>query len=168
MNTQQAAYVNTINSLTGVFTLLVILPLASYILTKHYRYSPVRRDLFLARASIIVFAAGSLLTSLAGVPWLLICAMVINNFGLGVSSLCRALLNAVVEPHTIATLNTTMSTVETLMGFLGAPVMGWLLSRGMELGGVWMGLPYFATTLLAVTVMLVLFLVRIPTGFAQG
>ncbi|KAL7784356.1 COP9 signalosome complex subunit 2 [Trichoderma ceciliae] len=132
-----ATYVNTVSSLTAVFTLLVILPLSSYILTKRLRYNPIGRDLFLARASIIVFIVGSFLTALAGVPWLLICAMVITNFGVGVSSLCRALLNAVVEPHTIATLNTTMSTVETLMGFVGAPVMGWLLSRGMELGGFW-------------------------------
>ncbi|RFU76030.1 cop9 signalosome complex subunit 2 [Trichoderma arundinaceum] len=143
-----ATYVNTVSSLTAVFTLLVALPLASSILTKRFRFNPISRDLFLARASIIVFTVGSLLTALAGVPWLFICAMAITNLGGGLSSLTRALLNAVVEPHTIATLNTTMSTMETLMGFIGSPVMGWLLSRGMELGGVWMGLPYIATTLL--------------------
>lgn len=121
----------------------------------------MKRDLFLARASIVVFIAGSLLTALAGVPWLFLIAMVITNIGVGVTSLCRALLNAVVEPHTVATLNTTMSTMETLVGFLGAPVMGWLLSRGMELGGVWMGLPYLATTLLGIAVMAALAFVRV-------
>ncbi|KAL7918231.1 COP9 signalosome complex subunit 2 [Trichoderma austrokoningii] len=132
-----ATYVNTVSSLAGVFTLLVLLPLASSILTKRFHFNPLKRDLFLARASIVVFIAGSLFTALAGAPWLFIIAMVITNIGVGVSSLCRALLNAVVEPHTVATLNTTMSTMETLVGFLGAPVMGWLLSRGMELGGVY-------------------------------
>jgi MFS family permease len=115
----------------------------------------------LARASIVIFIVGSLFTALAPVPWLFVIAMVITNIGVGVSSLCRALLNAVVEPHTVATLNTTMSTMETLVGFLGAPVMGWLLSRGMELGGVWMGLPYLATTLLGVAVMTALAVVRL-------
>ncbi|KAM0263939.1 hypothetical protein ACHAQJ_000974 [Trichoderma viride] len=165
-----ATYINTVSSLTAVFTLLVLLPLSSSILTKRFRHNSISRDLFLARASIAIFIAGSLLTALADVPWLFICAMVITNIGVGVSSLCRALLNAVVEPHTIATLNTTMSTMETFMGFVGAPVMGWLLGHGMELGGVWMGLPYFATTLLGVAVMVVLLFVRISpgSGFAQG
>lgn len=156
-----ATYINTVSSLAGVFTLLVLLPISSSILSKRFRFDSISRDLFLARASIVVFIAGSLLTALAGVPWLLICAMVVTNIGVGVSSLCRALLNAVVEPHTVATLNTTMSTMETLVGFLGAPVMGWLLSRGMELGGVWMGLPYLATTLLGVGVMTALVFVRL-------
>lgn len=141
--------------------MLVLLPISSSILTRRFRFDSISRDLYLARASIVVFIAGSLLTALAGVPWLFICAMVITNIGVGVSSLCRALLNAVVEPHTVATLNTTMSTMETLVGFLGAPVMGWLLSRGMELGGVWMGLPYLATTLLGVAVMTTLIFVRL-------
>lgn len=147
--------------MAGVFTLLVLLPLSSSVLTKQFHFDSLKRDLFLARASIVVFIAGSLLTALAGVPWLFVIAMVITNIGVGVSSLCRALLNAVVEPHTVATLNTTMSTMETLVGFLGAPVMGWLLSRGMELGGVWMGLIYLATTLLGIAVMATLACVRV-------
>jgi MFS family permease len=147
--------------LAGVFTLLVILPISSSILNKLFHFNSIKRDLYLARASIVVFIAGSLFTALAPVPALFVCAMVITNIGVGVSSLCRALLNAVVEPHTVATLNTTMSTIETLVGFVGAPVMGWLLSRGMELGGVWMGLPYFATTLLGVAVMTALLSVRV-------
>lgn len=146
----------------------MVLPVASSVLTKRFRYSPINRDLFLARVSIIVFIIGSILTAVADVPWLFICAMVITSLGQGISTLCRALLNAVVEPHTIATLNTTMSTVETLMGFIGSPVMGWLLSRGIELGGMWMGLPYIATSLLGVAVMVAIFLVRIPSGFAQS
>ncbi|KAL6825282.1 major facilitator superfamily domain-containing protein [Trichoderma camerunense] len=163
-----ATYINTISSLTAVFTLLVVLPVASNILTTYFHYNAIRRDLLLARISIVVFIIGSTLTAVAGVPWLFICSMVITNLGMGIGTLCRALLNAVVEPHTIATLNTTMSTMETLMGFIGSPVMGWLLSRGMELGGFWMGLPYLATTLLGVCVMMAIYLVRIPSGFAQG
>ncbi|KAL7934718.1 COP9 signalosome complex subunit 2 [Trichoderma chlorosporum] len=132
-----ATYFNTISSLTAVFTLLVVLPVGSHVLVTRFHYNPIRRDLLLARISIIIFIIGSALTALAGVPWLFICAMVITNLGQGFSTLSRALLNAVVEPHTVATLNTTMSTMETLLGFIGSPVMGWLLSRGMELGGIY-------------------------------
>jgi MFS family permease len=165
---KQATYVNTISSLTAVFTLLVVLPISSAILTKRFGFGPLSRDLFLARASIVVFIMGSILTALADVPWLFICSMVISYLGWGFTTLCRALLNAVVEPHTIATLNTTMSTMETLMGFIGSPVMGWLLSRGMELGGMWMGLPYIATTALGFGVMVAIYAARIPTGASQS
>ncbi|KAH0495992.1 hypothetical protein TgHK011_009513 [Trichoderma gracile] len=163
-----ATYVNTVSSLTAVFTLLVVLPVSSAILTKRFGFGPLSRDLLLARASIVVFIIGSILTALADVPWLFICSMVISHLGWGVTTLCRALLNAVVEPHTIATLNTTMSTVETLMGFIGSPVMGWLLSRGMELGGMWMGLPYIATAALGFGVMVALHAVRISNGESQS
>ncbi|OTA06959.1 hypothetical protein A9Z42_0077860 [Trichoderma parareesei] len=163
-----ATYVNTISSLTAVFTLLVVLPVSSAVLTKRFGFGPLSRDLFLARASIVVFIMGSILTALADVPWLFICSMVISNLGWGFTTLCRALLNAVVEPHTIATLNTTMSTMETLMGFIGSPVMGWLLSRGLELGGMWMGLPYIATTALGFGVMVAIYAVRIPTGSSHS
>lgn len=165
---KQATYVNTISSLTAVFNLLVILPVASHILTTRFHYDPIRRDLLLVRISVVVFIIGSTLISVADVPWLFICSMVITNLGMGISTLCRALLNAVVEPHTIATLNTTMSTMETLMGFIGSPIMGWLLGRGLELGRMWMGLPYMATTLLGFCVMVALYLVKVPSGFAQS
>lgn len=144
------------------------MPLASNALTKRFGRGPLARDLFLARASIVFATVGTLLVSLAPVPHLFIPALIIYSCGVGFPVLVRALLNAVVEPHTVATLNTTISTVEALMGLLSAPAMGWLLSKGMDLGGMWMGMPYMVAAGLAAAVLVVAFFFRLPAGVAQA
>ncbi|KAF7552435.1 hypothetical protein G7046_g7408 [Stylonectria norvegica] len=131
----KATYVSTIGILFNILGLLVFLPIISAVISKRYKLSTKQRDLVLTRASILVAAAGSLLMAFAAVPWLFFVSLIIANLGNGFVPLCRALLNAVVEPHTIATLNTTISLVEMLAGLVSGPAMGWLLSRGMEMGG---------------------------------
>lgn len=131
-------------------------------------FGPLNRDLTLGRISLIFVIAGSFLTAFAPTPWLFITALVITSLGTGFSTLCRALLNAVVEPHTVATLNTTVSMVETVMGLVSSPVLGWLLSKGLDLGGVWMGLPYLVCAALATLTGVMMMAFRLPTGFAQA
>lgn len=79
--------------------------------------------------------------------------------------LCRALLNAVVEPHTVAALNTTISTMETLMGLASAPLLGWLMSLGLGMGGPWLGLSVPGDGgLCSVPTLLAVFAFCIPRG----
>lgn len=106
--------------------------------------------------------------SFAGAPWLFIISLVMTSFGHGFSALCRAVLNAVVEPHTIATLNTTITLTEMIMGLVAAPATSWLFSRGMDLGGAWMGLPFLVTAVLTIVVSAMMFAVRVPHGVAQA
>ncbi|KAH7126377.1 COP9 signalosome complex subunit 2 [Dactylonectria estremocensis] len=136
-----ATYISTAGILATVVALLVILPLASLLIEKRYNYGPLHRDLFLSRVSISFLAVGVLLMTFAAAPWLFITSLVIASLGNGFAALCRALLNAVVEPHTLATLNTTISLSEMLIALISGPATGWLLSKGMDLGGAWQGLP---------------------------
>ena len=106
--------------------------------------------------------------SVASVPGLFVLSLVIQSLGFGFTPLCRALLNAVVEPHTVATLNTTISLVETLTGLIGGPVFGWLLGKGMEMGGSWLGLPFLVMTVLGVGVSVAVFRFRLPGSVAQA
>ncbi|PWI68291.1 hypothetical protein PCL_02060 [Purpureocillium lilacinum] len=163
-----ATLISTIGNLTSVVVLLVILPLASSYLTKRYGYDALRRDLYLSRVSVVLVVTGGFMLAFAAVPWLLVSSLIVTSMGIGFTMLCRALLNAVVEPHTVATLNTTISTMETLMGLVGAPALGWLMSRGMELGGPWLGLPYLVTAICSALVLVAVFAFRIPAGFAQA
>ncbi|KAG5927132.1 hypothetical protein E4U42_002543 [Claviceps africana] len=73
-------------------------------------------DLLLSRLSVLFLISGSLLTAFAASPGMFITSLVITNLGSGFPTLCRALLNAIVEPHAVATLNTTVSAMETIMG----------------------------------------------------
>ncbi|RKK74196.1 hypothetical protein BFJ69_g8645 [Fusarium oxysporum] len=167
---RQATYISTIGIVATVVCYLIILPVTSDFLNKSRRYKsrPVARDLLLARIAITIMAAGCLLMGLASVPWLFVISLITVSVGNSFVALSRALINALVEPHTIATLNTTISLIEVIMG-LTAPAMSWLLGRGFELGGQWMGLPFLVTSLMAMATAVMLFVVKLPTsGVAQA
>ncbi|KAK2601809.1 hypothetical protein QQS21_004592 [Conoideocrella luteorostrata] len=163
-----ATYISTVSNITALVVLLAILPVGSWMLVNKRGYGPVGRDLLLSRISVLFVIGGSLLTAFAPVPWLFITSLIITNLGTGFSTLCRALLNAIVEPHTVATLNTTVSMMEAIMGLISSPILGWLLSEGIDLGGPWMGLPFLVCGGLALLAGMLIVAFRLPRGFAQA
>lgn len=159
-----ATYLTTVNKVTSVIVLLVILPPISRTLTNRYAMEVLPRDLYLSRGSILLITVGSVLTSVAAAPWLLVVSLIVFGFGNGFPPQLRALLTGLVEPDSLATLNTTLATVETLMGLGGVPALGWLLSKGIELGGVWMGLPFVMTSACAALAAVAMFVFKLPRG----
>ncbi|CAM1506121.1 Fc.00g057620.m01.CDS01 [Cosmosporella sp. VM-42] len=164
----KATYISTAGTLATIVCLLVILPMSSKLISKFSKLGPMQRDLQLTRVSMIFTTVGCLFMALAGTSWLFITSIIIYSLGNGFIPLCRALLNSVVEPHTVATLNTTIALIELLMGLVSGPAMGWLLSRGLDLGGAWLGLPFLVSTGLAVCITVAVSAFRIPTGVAQA
>ncbi|KAH7316840.1 major facilitator superfamily domain-containing protein [Stachybotrys elegans] len=162
-----ATFMSTFGFIACVVVLLVVLPIASTVLTTHGQRSPLGRDLWLSRASALFIAAGSLLVSVATTPWVLVIALITWSFGSGFSSICRALLMAVVEPHLAATLNTMIGVCEAAISLASSPVMGWLLARGLEIGGAATGLLYVVLFLLTVVATVVVFCFRPPPEFVQ-
>lgn len=90
------------------------------------------------------------------------------SFGSGFYPQIRALLAGFVEADTLATLNTFISTLETIMGLFSVPALGWLLSKAIELGGFWLGLPYVVTTICVILATFAMFAFRIPPGTPQA
>ncbi|KFA73437.1 hypothetical protein S40288_04186 [Stachybotrys chartarum IBT 40288] len=159
-----ATYMSTFGYVTAVVVLVFFLPLASSLLTSYAGLGPVKRDLVLSQASLVFTGAGALLTALAATPWVLVAALVICSFGVGFTSICRAFMMAIVEPHHVATLNTIVSMLEASLGLMSAPAEGWLLAKGLEIGGMGTGLLYFVITGLATLMAIPVFLFRIPAG----
>lgn len=159
-----ATYLTTVNKVVSVIVLLGILPLLSRLLTRRRAMAVAPRDLLLSRGSVLLMTAGSLLTAVAAAPWVLFAAMVVYHLGSGFSPQLRALLASLVEQDSLATLNTTLATAETLMGLAGVPALGWLLAKGFELGGGWMGLPFLLSTALAALAAAAMFAFTLPRG----
>jgi MFS family permease len=131
-------------------------------------YTPLRRDLTLARASLVFAFVGTVIIAVAPFGALCIIALVIFSFGSGFPALFRALICAVVEPHTLGTLNTAIAMTESLMGLVSSPALGWLLSKGIDLGGGWMGLPFMVSAALVAVVTALLFIFRLPAAFKSS
>lgn len=160
--------------------LLVILPGLSWLITKRTGVHPLIRDLWLTRMAGVLLAIGCFMVAIAFAPWFLIMgmfppshmppgpsadtwlALVIFSMGCCYTNICRAVLNAVVEPHTIGTLNTAIAWVEQVSLLVSAPVISALLRAGGEAGGVWVGLPYMAASVMAIGGTLIVFLYRLP------
>ncbi|PFH62851.1 hypothetical protein XA68_11632 [Ophiocordyceps unilateralis] len=159
-----ATYISTVSNITSVVVLLVILPSISAILVRRRTYNPLERDLLLSRVSSALVVVGGFMLAFAAVRWLFISSLVIISLGVGFGVLCRALLNTLVEPHTVATVNTTISMVETVVSLAGAPALGWLLSCGLEAGGPWLGLSFLVSAGFCTLAYLAISIYRVPAG----
>ncbi|KAM3524283.1 hypothetical protein MY4038_007824 [Beauveria bassiana] len=161
-----ATYILSIENFFALGVLMVVLPATAWALDRRGR-SPLQRDLFLARVSAVFAFLGTTLIAFAPVGWLCMLALVIYSFASGFSPLFRSILSIIVEPHTIGALNTVIATIESIMGLISAPTLAWLFNRGMDLGGVWIGLPFMFTALLAALSTLGVFAFKLPFSFAQ-
>ncbi|OHE99738.1 Sir2 family protein [Colletotrichum orchidophilum] len=146
----KATLLGTVSTVTNIVMLLVVLPALSWLITKRTGVHPLVRDLWLTRMSGILLAIGCFMVAIAFAPWFLITALVVFSMGTVYTNICRAILNAVVEPHTIGTLNTAIAWVEQVSLLVSAPVISALLKAGNSAGGLWLGLPYMAATLMAI------------------
>jgi MFS family permease len=124
--------------------------------------NPLKRDLNFARLSILAMGLGNFFIFAADTQWVFIMGTISMSLGIGYTSQIRALITAVVEPHLLATVNTTLSTVETLLSLLSMPIIGWLFATGIDMGGAWRGLPYLVLSSLCLGVAALLVLYRIP------
>ncbi|KAM3502267.1 hypothetical protein MY10362_004974 [Beauveria mimosiformis] len=161
-----ATYVVSIENFFALGVLMVVLPATAWALDRRGR-SPLQRDLFLARVSAVFAFLGTTLIALAPVGWLCMLALIIYSFASGFSPLFRSILSIIVEPHTIGALNTVIATIESIMGLISAPTLAWLFNRGMDIGGVWIGLPFMFTALLVALSALGVFVFKLPFSFAQ-
>lgn len=168
----QAAFLLTIRSTMNLCLCLVLLPLASAALLKSgpifgINGSPLRKDLWLARVSGILLVIGSLLIAFAVTPWLLSIALVVFSLGGGYSATMRSLLNAFVEPHHLAMLNTLLGLLEFSGLMVAAPVLFGALQKGVALGGALTGLPFIISAGMCLVSTVVVAVFRIPRTMLQ-
>ncbi|KAK1590933.1 ATP synthase F0 [Colletotrichum navitas] len=158
----KATLVSTVAVIARIIMLLAILPVAGWYITKRTAVHPLTRDLWLVRMTGILLSLGCFMVAVAYTPWFFVIALIIFSFGVSYANLCRAVLNAVVEPHTIGTLNTAISWMEQMSMLVSAPIISGLLRAGNAVGGVWIGLPYMAATMMSISGTVLVFLYRLP------
>lgn len=131
---------------TIIMTTLVLPTLDTY-LKKRPSMTLLRKDLTLVRLSFFFLFIGALLVGFSQTRALLTASLVVYGLGTANELSIRALV-AQAAGDRAATIFTTMTAVE-MLGMAGAaPTMAALLSKGMELGGLWRGLPFFVASLI--------------------
>ncbi|KAF2431969.1 MFS general substrate transporter [Tothia fuscella] len=149
---------------------LFLLPLANNLFRTKWHIQPKHSDLLLSRFSAIAMAIGFLFIALAPSIPFLIAAMVVNTLGWGLMLFLRSLLTSLVEGHHVARLNTFVGMVDTVGLMVGSPALAWLFERGVEEGGMWIGLPFLACAGIVAVIAVVLggIGVREEVGLVDG
>ncbi|KAI0878294.1 major facilitator superfamily domain-containing protein [Hypoxylon argillaceum] len=120
-----------------------------------------RSDIVLSQISAAVIALGFLGMGFATNLPIHISALILNALGWGLFSFLRNFLVSIVEPGQVAQLNSFISMFEVIGLMIGSPLLVALFTSGLELGGVWLGLPFFASAGALMILVLVLTQIRV-------
>ncbi|KAH0369008.1 MFS general substrate transporter, partial [Aureobasidium melanogenum] len=101
-----------------------------------------KRDLLLTRGSAGLMLVGWATIGFSPNAIFFTASLMIATMGNGFPVFLRSFLTGLVEPNRVAELYTIVGVVDTLGLMIGGPLLAWLFQRGMQLGGVFVGLPF--------------------------
>lgn len=107
-----------------------------------------KRDLFLARGSAGLMLVGWTAIGFSPDVITFTASLMVATIGNGFPIYIRSFLTGLVEPNKVAELYTIIGVVDTVGLMLGGPLLAWLFERGMQLGGLFAGLPFVALGLI--------------------
>jgi len=140
---REVAFLLSLLTFVNLVLVAALIPLFSNILIQHLKFSSKRKDLFLARASIVVLLLGALLVACSGTVGLTIFGLIVWTLGAGTSSFTRSLITTLVDQQHVGRLYAAISILETLGALIAGPSMNALYSIGLKKGGSWIGLPFY-------------------------
>jgi hypothetical protein len=82
-------------------------------------------------------------------------------FGLPYNLVLRSLLAELVEPHHRTILFTSVALLENVGALIAGPLLAASFRLGMKLDGLWVGLPFFAASVLFAITLVVLYCITI-------
>ena len=138
-----ASIVLTIRNAVSLLTMLVVMPVASRLCLQRLGMTGMAKDLWLARLSGIIAVIGCVIIAAAANGSLFSVGLVWFALGAAMPPLIRSLVNNMVEEHHIGTVNTLVGFMETAGLTIAGPVLAKSLGVGLNLGGPWVGLPFF-------------------------
>ncbi|KAI9672464.1 MAG: hypothetical protein M1817_003230 [Caeruleum heppii] len=137
----EAGLLFTIKAIVVLFVFIVVLPSARLIRSAPVQTTNVR----LAKFSILLLTAGSVLMGLAWSYWLLTPGLIVFAAGFGFDTLVRtAVTSAVAEDYTTR-LYSGLAVTETLGSLSGSLGLTECFTASMDFRGLGKGLPYFVS-----------------------
>ncbi|XWX01277.1 hypothetical protein V2A60_009303 [Cordyceps javanica] len=137
-------YLLSVKTVVNIFVIVVAIPGLSRLLMSGavVRSLSVRdKDRVLAQASAFALVVGFALLSCPSIG-AVVAGLIVKTLGAGLSSLCRSLATAHTTTENTAKLQTVIGIITTVGMLVAAPLLAFLFSLGMKLGGLMLGLPY--------------------------
>jgi len=127
-----------------VLVLLAVLPYISSALLRIFKLNGAYNDLALAKMSSLCLIFGAVIIGGSPSKYGAIAGLVVYTFGTGFWSLVLSMATALVPASQIASLYATISVVDQLGAFVAGPTIAGIFGLGLNKGGAWIGLPYYA------------------------
>ncbi|KAF2233230.1 MFS general substrate transporter [Viridothelium virens] len=154
-----ATFLTSVRSGITVLVFLLLIPALSTILVQRFAFGNLSKDLWLGRMSCISIVIGYAIFGFAPNIAMSIIGMIIFTLGNGHAQLIRSFTTNLVEKHHVARLYTIIGIFETASLMIGSPLLAGLFQEGSQLGGSWIGLPFYFISGLFVCVTGLLFIV---------
>ncbi|GES56880.1 MFS transporter [Aspergillus terreus] len=140
---------------------LIVLPAISRYLLRTMPTN--KKDLQLARVSIIFLAAGTLGIGLSPSIAALVPSLLLQTAGSGFVYLTRSLVTTLVEREETARLFTIIEVLQSVGNVIASLAITAVFQIGLELGGVWIGLAWMMTSTAFVLVGVAIWMFRLPS-----
>jgi hypothetical protein len=109
---------------------------------------PVVKDWWIARVSAAIGVLGLLAMGTAQTITLFIGAMVFTECGAGLQAALRSILTELVDQTHVALVMTALGMFLTISEMVAGPLTAEMFKVGMDLGGLWVGMPYISSAML--------------------
>ncbi|CAK7275358.1 hypothetical protein SEPCBS119000_006651 [Sporothrix epigloea] len=157
----KAGLLITAKGLTTLVLTAVLLPLVSHLLLTKGGMVPLIKDWWIIRGSAVIGVLASLAMGLSPTSSLFVASLVFNSLGGGMYLVLRSMLTELVDPTHVALLMTASGLFLTISELISGPLLAQLFRLGLELGGVWLGLPFFASAAMLTVSAIMVFCVPI-------
>lgn len=139
---------------------LTILPAISRHLLDHLPQT--KKDLTLARGSIVCLALGTLGIGLSPTIAVLIPSLLLQTCGSAFVYLARSLITTLVRREETARLFTIIEVLQSIGNIVASLLITGVFQIGLQLGGMWVGLAWMMTSLAFMAVGVAIWMFRLP------
>lgn len=140
---------------------VAVLPLINQVMLIKFKISPLTKDVWIARTTILAMLVGTIGIGLSTSSVMLIASLVTHAFSFGYGPSVRSVLVLVAGQEHIGSLFSAISVVEIVGSLIAGPSMAAAFRIGLRWGGAWLGLPFFGASGLLMGAVVIMFGVRL-------
>lgn len=150
----------SIKSCAKLFLTFVLVPVVGHWFVRRGT-APVKKDLWIARLCAVTHTIGDIGIGFAtSIPVFIPFFILYSTYNLYYAAL-QSVLATVAGEEKLAVVFSIVGWMENVGYLLAGPGMAWAYKIGLELGGAWLGLPFYLSGVLTSAVAVILFSVRL-------
>ncbi|KAI8963498.1 MFS general substrate transporter [Daldinia sp. FL1419] len=162
----KTGYIQSVFGIAHVVVVLLIVPALSKLVVQPTTPRFLRianekdRDLILARWSYLIYAIGSFILGISPTLPVFIAGLIFMSLGSGSASFIKSIATSHVDAEHRSRLFSIMALLDIGSNIWATPALAGLFTLGMQLGGIWIGLPYLGVSITCIMMLVLALFVR--------